>query len=113
MPDEPANPPLPSRASMQRIVVVGTSGSGKSTLAHQLGSLLNIPSVECDALFWGPDWTPTPFPVLHKRLTNALSGDTWVVDGNYRTMHDLTWERADTIVWLDYSLWVVMTRVIR
>jgi len=42
-----------------------------------------------------------------------LSGEAWVVDGNYRKMHDLTWDRADTIIWLDYSLWVVMTRLIQ
>jgi len=113
MHNDPADPPLSSCATMRRIVVVGTSGSGKSTLARQLGSLLNIPSVECDALFWEPNWTQASWPVLHQRLATALSGDAWVVDGNYRTMHDLTWDRADSIVWLDYSLWVVMTRLLR
>ncbi len=99
--------------SLRRIVVVGTSGSGKSTLARQLGKLLSIPAVEMDALFWGPYWTPAPLSVLRERVMQALSGDAWVVDGNYSKVRDLTWGRADTVVWLDYSLWVVMTRLLR
>jgi adenylate kinase family enzyme len=99
--------------SMRRIVVVGTSGSGKTTLARQLGAMLGIPAVELDALHWEPNWTPAALPVLRERADAALSGDGWAVDGNYSTLRDLTWERADTVVWLDYSLWVVMTRVVR
>jgi adenylate kinase family enzyme len=98
---------------MRRIVIVGTSGSGKTTLARQLGAQLNIPAVELDALYWEPDWTSAPPPVLRERVDAALSGDGWVVDGNYSTLRDLTWGRADTVVWLDYRLWVVMTRVVR
>ncbi|HZR41011.1 MAG TPA: hypothetical protein VFB12_12885, partial [Ktedonobacteraceae bacterium] len=102
-----------SSGSLRRIVVVGTSGSGKSTLARQLGKLLSIPAVEMDALFWGPHWTPAPLSVLRERVMQALSGDAWVVDGNYSNVRDLTWGCADTVVWLDYSLWVVMTRLLR
>jgi adenylate kinase family enzyme len=99
--------------SMRRIVVVGTSGSGKTMLARQLGELLNIPSTELDALHWEPDWTPALLSVLRERVDAALSVDAWVVDGNYSKVRDLTWGRADTVVWLDYSLWVVMTRIVR
>jgi|SRR5579884_2368274 adenylate kinase family enzyme len=98
---------------MRRIVVVGTSGSGKTTLARQLGALLSIPSVELDALHWEPNWTPASLPVLRERVQSALSGNGWVVDGNYNKLRDLTWERADTIVWLDYSLGVIMARLLR
>lgn len=96
---------------MQRIVVVGTSGSGKTTLARQLSTLLDIPAVELDALHWEPNWTEAPTAVLRERVDAALSGNAWVVDGNYSKVRDLTWGRADTVIWLDYSLWVVMTRV--
>ncbi|MGH2509366.1 MAG: adenylate kinase [Ktedonobacteraceae bacterium] len=99
--------------SMQRIVVVGTSGSGKTTLTRQLSVLLKIPAVELDALHWEPHWTPAPLVVLRERVAAALCGDAWAVDGNYSKVRDLTWGRADTLVWLDYSLWVVMTRVVR
>jgi adenylate kinase family enzyme len=36
-----------------------------------------------------------------------------VVDGNYSKLRDLTWGRADTIIWLDYSLWIAMARLLR
>ena len=98
--------------SMQRIVVVGTSGSGKTTLARQLGALLSIPAVELDALHWEPNWTTAPLTVLRERVASALSGDAWVVDGNYSKVRDLTWDHADTVVWLDYSLRVVMGRLL-
>ncbi len=101
----------PVQRTMQRIVVVGTSGSGKTTLTRQLGALLSIPTVELDALHWEPNWTPAPLAMLRERVDVALSGDAWAVDGNYSKVRDLTWGRADTIVWLDYSLWIVMTRV--
>ena len=42
-----------------RIVIVGSTGSGKSTLAGQLASQLDLPHIELDGLFWGPNWTET------------------------------------------------------
>lgn len=101
------------RGSLQRVVVVGTSGSGKTTLASQLARRLGLPHVELDAIHWGPNWTPAPVDVLRKRVAGALSGEAWTVDGNYSRVRDIVWSRADTVVWLDYSLPVIMGRVIR
>lgn len=100
-------------ARMRRIVVVGTSGSGKTTLARQLGQVLGVPAVELDALHWEANWQPAELAVLRERAAQTLSGDGWVVDGNYSKLRDLTWGRADTVIWLDYSLGVVLSRVMR
>jgi hypothetical protein len=42
----------------------------------------------------------------------VLSGSRWVVDGNYGKVRDIVWSRADTIVWLDYTLPVIMRRLV-
>lgn len=97
----------------RRIAVVGTTGSGKTTLARQLAQRLGYPHVELDALHWGPNWTPAPDDVLRERLTSALSTGTWIVDGNYRKVRDIVWGRADTLVWLDYALPVILWQLAR
>lgn len=95
----------------KRIVVVGTSGSGKTTMATRIAEKLKVPRVEMDALHWEPNWVEAPLDVFRERLENALTGDSWVVDGNYSKVRDILWQRADTIVWLDYPLHVVMSRL--
>lgn len=95
-----------------RIVVVGTSGSGKTTLAKQIAQQLQIPHVELDALNWEPNWIEAPIDIFRSRVAEATSGDRWVVDGNYSRIRDLVWSRADTVVWLDYPLPLVLRRII-
>lgn len=97
----------------QRISVVGTSGSGKTTLARQISQRLAIPHVELDALHHEPNWTEAPIDVFRHRVEHSLSGDRWVVDGNYSKVRDIVWSRADTVVWLNYPLPVIMGRVVR
>jgi adenylate kinase family enzyme len=95
----------------RRISVVGTSGSGKTTTASQIAERLGIPHVEMDALHWEPNWTEAPLEVFRERVERALGGDAWVVDGNYSKVRDIVWGRADTIVWLDYALPVILWQV--
>lgn len=93
--------------------MVGTSGSGKTTLAKALAARLAYPHVELDALHWDPDWQPAPTAVFRARIATAIAADTWVVDGNYsKKARDLVWGRADTLVWLDYPLRVVLPRLV-
>ncbi len=97
--------------ALQRIAVVGTSGSGKTTLARQLSGRLGLSHIELDALHWDPGWAPTPAEVFRQRAEAALCCDAWVVDGNHPEVRDLIWRRADTIVWLDYRLALIMWRL--
>ena len=97
----------------RRIAVVGTSGSGKTTMADAVARRLGIPHVELDAIHWLPNWEMVPDDVFRDQVSQALSGEAWTVDGNYGKVRDIIWARADSIVWLDYSRPVVMTRIIR
>ena len=97
----------------RRISVVGTSGSGKTTLARQISQCLAIPHVELDALHHEPNWQEAPINIFRKRVEQSLSHDSWVVDGNYSKVRDIVWTRADTVVWLDYTLPVIMRRLVR
>jgi adenylate kinase family enzyme len=96
-----------------RISIVGTSGSGKTTLAHQVSQRLAIPYVELDALNWEPNWTKAPIHVFRLRAEQFISKDSWIVDGNYSKARTLVWGRANMVVWLDYSLPVIMGRLLR
>ncbi len=102
---------------MRRVAIVGISGSGKSTLANILGKKLGIPVFHLDKYYWDIGWkeryaTKEEFKKVSEGFTN---GDSWIIDGNYRSSIDLRFDRADTIIFLDYpkylSLWRAFTRV--
>ncbi|PNH82447.1 shikimate kinase [Vibrio diazotrophicus] len=88
---------------MKRINVIGTSGSGKSTFSRLLANKLKYPYLEMDAIFWKPDWQESTDEEFFANLTESLSGEKWVLDGNYNRTAQIKWGRADTIIWVDYS----------
>ncbi|MBE9229215.1 AAA family ATPase [Phormidium sp. LEGE 05292] len=96
----------------QRISVIGTSGTGKTTLAKKIAQRLAIPHIELDALHWEPNWVEAPDCIFQERVLKAISSDRWVVDGNYSQIRNIIWVKADTIVWLNYSLSVILTRLL-
>ena len=86
-----------------RINVIGTSGSGKTTFGRELASVLDLPFIEMDAIYWGPDWTFPPDEEFYSKLTNLLEGDNWVLDGNYTRTMGFKWDRVQAVVWLNFS----------
>jgi adenylate kinase family enzyme len=97
---------------MQRISIIGTSGSGKTTLAKQISQSLNIPHIELDYLYWQPNWVEHSDDIFRSKVSQALSINSWIVDGNYSQVRDIIWQKADTIIWLDYALSVILNRII-
>jgi adenylate kinase family enzyme len=94
-----------------KIHIIGDPGAGKTTLAHRLANHLGCAHVELDALYWGPNWSKAPEAVFRRQITHAVRTDAWVVDGDYDKVCDLVWAQADLVIWLDYSLGVILPRL--
>jgi len=99
--------------AMERIAVVGTSCSGKTHFTKRLTNRLQISHIELDKLYWGPNWTPVETDDFRERVDHATLASTWACDGNYHSVRDMIWKRADTIVWLNYPFSVVYSRAVR
>ena len=97
--------------TLKRIVVVGTSGAGKTTFASELANLMDVRHIELDSYRHGPNWTETPDDIFRQNISDALTAQNWVVDGNYSVARDIVWSRATTIVWLDYPFGLVFWRL--
>ena len=98
---------------MRRIVVFGTTGSGKSRLAERLSAETGLRLVELDALFWGPEWQPAPLDLFRHRADCETRDGGWIAVGIYGQVRDIVWRRADTLVWLDLPLPLVMWRLFK
>lgn len=102
---------------MRRILVIGAGGAGKSTLAARLARCLALPLVHLDALYWRAGWEPTPADEWRATVERLVSGERWIMDGNYSGTLPQRLARADTVVYLDLprhvSLWRVLLRRIR
>ena len=94
----------------QRIVVVGMAGAGKTTMGRRLSGLAGLPHVELDSLHWGPDWEPR-LPQFRDEVQQAAAGDSWVMDGNYSTVREVLWPRAQLVIWLNLPFTTVLRRV--
>ncbi len=101
----------------RRIIVIGVTSAGKSTLAETLAQKLGLEFIELDALHWEPNWVDAPDDVFRQRVAAAISAPGWTLAGNYSVVRDLTWPRAEAVIWLDYPLhivfWRLLTRTLR
>ena len=103
--------PLNTLTGCERILILGRTGSGKTTLGRELATALRVTHVELDSLYFGPGFSTAPLPLLRERTRAAIAADRWVTDGNKRSVRDLVWPRADTVIWLDYPVYVSLWRL--
>jgi adenylate kinase family enzyme len=98
---------------MQRVLVIGSPGAGKSTLARELADRTGVPLVHLDAEHWRAGWVEPPPHEWRGRLAELISRDHWIMDGNYGGSMDARLARTDTVVWLDYSTGLCLSRAMR
>lgn len=97
---------------MKKVAVIGVSCSGKTTFGKLLAKKHGLPFIDLDDLFWNPGWVQTEHELFIKKVQAVLDNDEWVIVGNYKSVQDVILNKADTVIWLDYSAYVVGARAI-
>lgn len=98
---------------MKKIMIVGSAGAGKSTLARKLNEIIGIKLFHLDKLFWKPDWECISREELEEKIRSVITLDSWIIDGNYSSTMEMRLKEADTIIFLDFPLWLCLWGVIK
>jgi adenylate kinase family enzyme len=98
---------------MKKILILGSGGAGKSTFARCLGEVLNIDVIHLDRLYWRPNWEKTPKDEWAEAVRKAISGDSWIIDGNFGGTRRMRIEACDTVIILDLPRLKCLYRVVK
>lgn len=95
------------------ISIIGGSGSGKSTLCSILSKELNLPAIHLDGINFDSNWVEIDKSKRDNIIADKALEDKWIIDGNYTKTLKNRLERADLIIWLDYSTFALLKGVLK
>ena len=97
-----------------KILVVGVSASGKSVFSRELGQLTGILVTHVDAIMWKPGWSYIERDTTVKLITEVSQSSQWIIEGFIlKEVLFSILEKADSIIYLDYSRPVTAWRYIK
>ena len=98
-----------------KIIVTGTSCTGKTTLGTQLAEALGREQIDLDDLHFLPGWVAKDKETFINDVDAATQRENcWIVSGSYQSVLDKSlWPNADTIIWLDLNLSIIVRRYFR
>ena len=85
----------------EKIIVIGCPGAGKSTFARRLREETGLPLYYLDLLWHRPDRTTAGRDEFAAGLREIISGDRWIIDGNYGRTLEMRIQSCETIFLLD------------
>ncbi|MEN9614127.1 MAG: hypothetical protein RLZZ347_434 [Candidatus Parcubacteria bacterium] len=95
-------------------MVVGVSASGKSTFSKKLSLKLGIPVTLMDSLMWQPGWKYIGDQAVAEKLEVISETPEWIIEGYVvKPARTFLFDKADTIIYLDYSPVVASLRYIK
>jgi len=98
----------------KKVVIVGVSASGKSTLARRLSEKTGLPIFLMDAIMWNPGWHYIGDEKTVQKLGGISLQDEWIIEGYIsKDARTFIFDRADTIIYLDYPPIVATVRYVK
>jgi adenylate kinase family enzyme len=100
---------------MKRVAIIGRGASGKSTLALRLREITELPVVELDQVFWQPGLVAARRDHCVAIQERLVAEEEWIMDGDLGPYDvvEIRLRAADTILFLDFSLFRCAWRAIR
>lgn len=87
---------------MKKIIVIGCPGAGKSTFARALRAKTGIPLFYLDMIWHKADKTNISREEFDQRLGGIMTGESWIIDGNYQRTMEWRIKECDTVFLLDF-----------
>ncbi|MDB5245600.1 MAG: topology modulation protein [Parcubacteria group bacterium] len=98
----------------KKIVIVGVSAAGKSTFARKLTAITKLPLIFMDSIMWNPGWDYIGDDATNEKLQELSQANEWIIEGYITTAaRSFIFERADTIIYLDYPRIVASYRYLK
>lgn len=85
----------------KKIIVIGCSGAGKSTFSRKLHEITKIDLYHLDTLYWNSDGTHIQRSELIEKQEKIISGERWIIDGNFKRTLEMRIKNADLIFFFD------------
>lgn len=89
--------------NVKKIAVVGGSGTGKTTLTNNLGRKLNVPIYHIDGIHHLENWKTRDTKERDRIILKRANEEKWVIDGTYKSTLQERINKADLVIFLDYS----------
>jgi len=97
----------------RKIVIFGSSGAGKSYLSRRIAELTGYPSYHLDAELLKPGWIMLEHNESVARQNEIISGNKWIIEGNYKKTMELRYVAADLVIFIDVGRFRRIVSVLR
>jgi adenylate kinase family enzyme len=101
---------------MEKVLVIGCPGSGKSTFCRKLANETGLPVIHLDATYHLDSWPRDERmkrELWREHVRKLVTGERWIIDGNYQGTFDIRMPAADTIIFFDFPRRITVYRVFK